>query len=52
MEGGEDSPIEVTDENFGELLIAGLREALAVERGELQPARRVISGAREETPMS
>jgi hypothetical protein len=42
MDEREDSPIEVTNENFGELLIAGLREALAVERGELEPARRVI----------
>jgi putative transcriptional regulator len=36
-----DEALEVTDENFGELLIEGLREVLAVERGELEPARRV-----------
>jgi len=31
-------PLEVTDENFGAVLIAGLKEAIAFERGEL-PAR-------------
>ncbi len=31
-------PLEVTDENFGSVLIAGLKEAIAFERGEL-PAR-------------
>jgi hypothetical protein len=35
-----DEAIEATEEDFGELLIEGLREALAVERGELEPARR------------
>ncbi|MCA1669556.1 MAG: helix-turn-helix domain-containing protein [Thermomicrobia bacterium] len=31
-------PLEVTDENFGAVLIAGLKEAIAFDRGEL-PAR-------------
>lgn len=31
--------IEVTPDNFGELLVQGAREALAVSRGELAPAR-------------
>ncbi len=31
-------PLEVTDENFGAVLITGLKEAIAFERGEL-PAR-------------
>jgi hypothetical protein len=30
----------VTDENFGELLIEGLEEALAVARGKQEPAQR------------
>lgn len=34
-------PIEVTEENFGDLLIEGLQEALAIRRGEKKPARRV-----------
>ena len=42
MEEREDSPIVVTEENFGELLIAGLKEVLAEKRGELEPARRVV----------
>jgi putative transcriptional regulator len=33
--------IEVTSENFGELLLQGLNEALAIERGEAVAARRV-----------
>lgn len=33
--------IEVTEENFGDLLIQGLQEAHAVVRGEAEPARRV-----------
>lgn len=33
--------IEVTEENFGELLIQGLTEARAVARGDAEPARRV-----------
>lgn len=32
--------IEVTEEDFGELLIQGLTEALAVARGEAEPTRR------------
>lgn len=41
--------IEVTDENFGELLLEGLREVLAIQRGEVQPSRRVrrVATARE-----
>ncbi|MDQ2784804.1 MAG: helix-turn-helix domain-containing protein [Chloroflexota bacterium] len=31
-------PLEVTEENFGAVLIAGVKEAIAFERGEL-PAR-------------
>lgn len=34
-----DDRIEVTEENFGELLIQGLEEAIAYERGELKGAR-------------
>jgi putative transcriptional regulator len=41
MKKREDGAIEVTSENFGELLIQGLHEALAVERGEAVAARRV-----------
>jgi hypothetical protein len=33
--------IEVTDENFGELLIQGLREVRPIQRGESEPAHRV-----------
>jgi putative transcriptional regulator len=33
--------IVVTSENFGELLLQGLQEALAIERGEAVAARRV-----------
>jgi len=33
--------IEVTDENFGDLLIEALTEARAVARGDAKPARRV-----------
>ena len=36
-----DERIEVTDENFGELLIKGLREVRAIQRGESEPAYRV-----------
>lgn len=32
---------DVTEENFGELLIQGLTEARAVARGDAEPARRV-----------
>jgi putative transcriptional regulator len=37
----DEDAIEVTSENFGELLIQGLKEALAIERGEAVAARRV-----------
>jgi putative transcriptional regulator len=37
---GEDR-IEVTDDNFGELLIQGLREVRAIQGGESEPAHRV-----------
>jgi putative transcriptional regulator len=49
MSNEVDDGIEVTDENFGELLIEGLREVLAIQRGEEQPARRVrrVATARE-----
>jgi len=32
---------DVTEENFGELLIQGLTEARAVARGDAEPVRRV-----------
>lgn len=40
MENSSDEAVTVTQENFGELLIEGLQEALAVRRGEQEPARR------------
>jgi len=41
--------IRVTDQNFGDLLIESLREARAISKGKLEPARRVrrTVGARE-----
>ena len=33
--------IEVTDENFGDLLIQSLEEVRSIQRGESEPARRV-----------
>jgi putative transcriptional regulator len=36
-----DDAVRVTEQNFGDLLIEGLNEALAVRRGEREPARRV-----------
>ena len=33
--------LRVTDQNFGDLLIEGLQEAVAVRRGEREPAARV-----------
>ena len=36
-----DDAVMVTDQNFGELLIEGLHEALDVRRGNARPARRV-----------
>lgn len=41
MAGKNDDAIQVTDQNFGDLLIEGLHEALEVRRGNAQPARRV-----------
>lgn len=38
MMNQDNEPVEVTDENFGALLIQGVKEALAFERGE-GPAR-------------
>ncbi len=35
----ENERVEVTSENFGELLLESAREALAIARGELLPAR-------------
>ena len=39
------------EEDFGEVLIEGLREALAIERGEMEPAR-VSVYPKPETPPS
>jgi DNA-binding transcriptional regulator YiaG len=41
MASKNDDAIQVTDQNFGDLLIEGLTEALEVRRGNAQPARRV-----------
>jgi putative transcriptional regulator len=41
MSNQNEDAIVVTDENFGELLLEGLNEVLAIERGEAAPARRV-----------
>jgi putative transcriptional regulator len=38
---GKNDAIRVTDQNFGDLLIEGLQEAVAVRRGKQEPARRV-----------
>ncbi|HYH78470.1 MAG TPA: hypothetical protein VEX86_01690 [Longimicrobium sp.] len=38
----ESDSIEVTRHNFGDLLIAGLEEALEVACGKMEPARRVV----------
>jgi putative transcriptional regulator len=35
----ESERVEVTDENFGDLLLESAREALAIARGEMKPAR-------------
>jgi hypothetical protein len=40
MASNSDEAVTVTDENFGELLIEGLEEALAVARGDQEPAQR------------
>ena len=49
MASNNDDAVRVTDQNFGDLLIEGLHEALAVSRGEREPARRVrrLVSARE-----
>lgn len=41
MASNKDEALTVTDENFGDLLIQGLHEAVAVRRGTAEPARRV-----------
>ena len=41
MASNNDEAVKVTDQNFGDLLIEGLREAVAVRRGHREPARRV-----------
>lgn len=45
----DDDAIEVTNENFGELLLQGLNEVLAIERGEAIAARRIrrVASVRE-----
>jgi putative transcriptional regulator len=40
MASSNNQPVRVTNDNFGDLLIEGLNEALAVRRGEREPARR------------
>ena len=40
VERNEDQ-ITVTEENFGDLLIEGLQEALTIRRGDKEPARRI-----------
>lgn len=35
----EHERVDVTSENFGDLLLESAREALAISRGEMQPAR-------------
>lgn len=40
MASNDKGAIQVTDQNFGELLIEGLQEAVSVRRGEREPARR------------
>ncbi|MFL5382137.1 MAG: helix-turn-helix domain-containing protein [Longimicrobiaceae bacterium] len=47
----DDDAIEVTDQNFGELLLESLNETLAIARGEAEPARRVhrVATARDAT---
>ena len=44
-----DDAVVVTSENFGELLLQSLHEALAIERGEISAARRVrrVASVRE-----
>lgn len=36
-----DDRIEVTEENFGDLLVSAMQEARQIARGEAEPARRV-----------
>lgn len=33
--------VEVTEENFGDFLIQGLEEVQTIQRGEIEPVRRV-----------
>jgi hypothetical protein len=40
------------DESFGEMLIEGLREALAIARGEMEPARISVYPIPEASPPS
>lgn len=40
MASNDEGAVAVTDENFGALLIEGLQEAVAVSRGEQEPAKR------------
>lgn len=41
MASNNDDALKVTSENFGDLLIQGMQEAVAVRRGTAQPAHRV-----------
>lgn len=43
MTSNGDEAVTVTDENFGELLIDGLEEAMEVARGEQEAAQRTKS---------
>jgi hypothetical protein len=40
--------IEVTEENFGDLLIQGLEDVRSIQLGETEPASRVRRGCRVE----
>jgi putative transcriptional regulator len=55
MNAPNDGAIKVTNENFGALLIEAAKEALAIDRGEAEAARRVrrvatVRDARVEPP--
>ena len=41
---------QAEERNFGEMLIEGLREALAIARGEMEPARVSIHRVPETPP--
>lgn len=45
MDNPNTEPLVVTDENFGALLIQGLQEAIAFERGEITARVRIRSKA-------